>query len=145
MHKGAKMVNPEIINERLAEMEGNIILLKELKNTPLEEFCDNPKIFKLAERCLEISIQCILDICHHIIVDNNWPRPKDNKEAILIIGRRGVIPPDFSCRILPMAGLRNILVHEYFKIDPKQIYHHLQKLDDFRTFQKHIIDFLKAA
>lgn len=60
------MVNPEIINERLREMEENITLLKDLKSTPLDKFRDDPKIFKLAERCLQISIQCLLDICHHI-------------------------------------------------------------------------------
>lgn len=51
----------------------------------------------------------------------------------------------FAIRILPMAGLRNILIHEYFKIDLERIYQHLQNLEDFRTFQKHIIKFLKAA
>ena len=45
----------------------------------------------------------------------------------------------------PMVGLRNILVHEYIKIDPKQIYQHLQNLDDFRTFQKHIVKLLESA
>ena len=137
------MVNPEIINERLQEINENITLLEELKTIPFDRFRNDPKTFKCAERCLEISIQCILDICHHIIVDNNWPRPKDNKEAILTIGQKGVIPPDFADHILPMAGLRNILVHEYFKIDQKRLYDHLQNLGDFRAFQKHIIEFLK--
>lgn len=137
------MVNPEIINERLREMDENISLLEELRTMPFNKFHDDPKISKCVERCLEISIQCILDICHHIIVDNNWPRPKDNKEAILTLGQKKIIPSDFANRIQQMAGLRNILVHEYLKIDPKQIYQHLQNLGDFRTFQKHIIEFLR--
>lgn len=137
------MVNPEIINERLRAMEENLILLEEFKSTPFDKFNDDPKILKSAERCLQISIQCILDICHHIIVENNYPRPKDNKETIEIITTNNIIPGDFAQRILPMAGLRNILVHDYLKIDPKQIYQHLQNLNDFRTFQKHIIAFLK--
>ncbi len=137
------MVNPEIINDRLKKIEENLSLLKELKSTPFDKFCNDLKTFKCIERCLEVSIQCILDICHHIIVDNNWPRPKDNKEAIVTISRKGIIPSDFANRILPMAGLRNILAHEYLKVDPKLIYQHLQNLDDFRTFQKHIVKFLK--
>lgn len=56
-----------------------------------------------------------------------------------------IIPQDFANRILPMAGLRNILVHEYSKIDLNIIYRQLQNLDDFRTFQKHIIEFLESA
>lgn len=136
------MVNPEIINERLREMEENLILLEELKSTPADKFRDDPRIFKLAERCLEVSIQALLDICHHIIADNRWPKPKDNQEAIEILARHKIIPPDFARAILPMAGLRNLLVHEYAKIDPALIYQHCQNLADFRTFQKYIVKFL---
>ena len=70
------MVNPEIINERLREINEHILLLEELKNTPFDKFCNDPEVSKCAERCLEISIQCILDICHHIVVGNNWPPAK---------------------------------------------------------------------
>jgi uncharacterized protein YutE (UPF0331/DUF86 family) len=79
------MTNPEIINERLREIEENIALLKELRLIPSKKFCVDPKIYKLAERCLQIAIQSLLDICHRIIVENNWPRPKENKEAILTL------------------------------------------------------------
>ena len=137
------MVNRETITERLREIEENIVLLEELKPIPFDEFRDDPKTLKCVERCLEVSIQCILDICHHIIVDNNWPRPKDNKEAILTISQKGIIPSEFANRILPMAGLRNILAHEYLKIDLNKLYEYLQNLQDFRIFQKHIIKFLK--
>lgn len=139
------MVNPEIINERLKEIEENLVLLEELKSMALDKFLRDPKIFKLAERCLETSIQSILDICHHIIADNAWPRPKDNQEAIEILGRHEIIPADFAKTILPMAGLRNILVHEYTRIDPAIIYRHCQNIDDFRVFQKHIVKFLNKS
>lgn len=137
------MVNPEIINERLEEIQENIALLEELKATPEKQFCNDPKIFKLAERCLEISIQAFLDIAHHIIVGNNWQRPQDNKEAIATLAKRGVIPLQFAKTILPLAGLRNILAHEYLKVNPSIIYKHIKKLDDFRKLEKHITAYLK--
>lgn len=137
------MVNRETITERLRAIEENIVLLEELKSIPFDKFRDDPKTSKCVERCLEVSIQCILDICHHIIVDNNWPRPKDNKEAILTISQKGIIPSEFADRILPMAGLRNILAHEYLKVDLDKLYKHLQNLDDFHAFQKHILAYIK--
>ena len=139
------MVNPASINERLREMDENLILLDEFKAISFDKFRADKKTLKCVERCLEISIQCILDICHHIIVDNNWPRPKDNAEALLTIGQKGLIPLGFAKRILPMVGLRNLLAHEYLKIDPKKLYKYLRNIDDFRAFQKHIIKFLKKA
>jgi len=139
------MVNPEIINERLLEMEENITLLKELKSIPFDKFRNEPKTFKAAERCLQVSIQCLLDICHHIIVESDWPRPKDNKEAIMELGQKGVIPFSFAKHILPTANLRNLLVHEYTKIDTALIYKHLKDIEDFRKFQKYILKYIKQA
>jgi len=139
------MVNPSTVNERLNKMRENILLLEDLKSASADKFCNDPKIFKLAEHCLQVSIQCLLDICHHIIVDNDWPRPRDNKEALQIIASKKIIPEDFAKKIEPMIGLRNILVHEYLKIDPQKIYEHLQNLDDSREFQKYIVTYLKSA
>ncbi len=139
------MTNPEIIKERLKEIDENLKILSEFTRLSAANFISNTTTYKAAERCLEISIQCVLDICHHIIAENNWPRPKDNQEAILIIGQRKVIPLAFSKRISPMAGLRNILVHEYIKIDPAIIHKHLSRLNDFRQFQKHILVYLKKT
>lgn len=137
------MINPEIIKERLQEMDENLKILAELKELYKEKFKSDPKIFKLAEYCLQISIQALLDICQYIIAANSWRRPRDNQEVIKIIAANNIIPQDFAKRILPMAGLRNILVHDYLKIDLDKIYQHLQNLQDFRTFQKHIIAYLK--
>lgn len=137
------MINSDIIKERMLEIDENLKILEDLRRIKREDFQKDPKIFKLAEHCLQISIQALLDICHYIIANNNWPRPRDNQEAIKIIARNNVIPEDFSQRILPMAGLRNILIHEYLKIDLERIYNHLQNLQDFREFQKHILTYLK--
>jgi len=138
------MVNKEIINERLREIEENLEILEEIKTTDKDKFCSDPKIFKLAERCLELSIQALLDICHHIISANNWQKPKSNYQAIEIIAEGKVIPREFAKKIAPMAGLRNILIHEYIKIDPAIIYQHIQDLGDFYQFEKHIVKYLSV-
>lgn len=137
------MINPDIIKERLQEIDENLKILAELKKLSKEKFKSDPKIFKLAERCLEVSIQALLDIAHHIIAANNMMRPRDNKDVLGIIAAQKIIPRDFAKRIEPMVGLRNILIHEYLKIDPERIYNHLQYLQDFRAFQKHILTYLK--
>ena len=139
------MVNPEIINERLRAMEENIILLEELRSVPFDKFRKDPKTFKLALYALQICIQSLLDICHHIIVENNLPKPSTNQETIKTISENNIIPAEFANTLLPVVGLRNILVHEYIKVGLDKIYKHLQELDDFRTFQKHIVKFLQKA
>ena len=137
------MINNEIIKDRLEKMDENLKILWELKSVKKDEFVSDPKTYKLAERCLQLSIQALLDMCHYIIAGNNWERPKDNREAIEIIAQHKVLPVKFAKTILPLAGLRNLLVHEYVKVRPDLLYQHLAKLRDFRTFQKLIIEHIK--
>lgn len=139
------MINSQVILDRLEEMDENPNLLSELREIDLHKFQNEPKIYKLAERCLEISIECLLDICHYIIANNNWTRPKDNSEAIITLGEKGILPLNFAQKIVGMANLRNILVHVYLKIDRSVLYQNIQRIDDFRQFQKHILPYLKKA
>jgi uncharacterized protein YutE (UPF0331/DUF86 family) len=137
------MIKSEPIKERLKLIDETIPILKDLKATPLDKFKDDKKLQMLAERCLELSIQSLLDIAHYIIAQNNWDRSSENKEAILTLGIKGIIPKDFSKRIESMAGLRNLLAHEYLKIDPLKIYKHIQHLEDFREFSRYILEYIK--
>ena len=86
------------------------------------------------ERNLEIAAQCCIDISHRIISMENARKPADYHEAILRMGELGVLPADFARRLAPIAGFRNILVHEYLSVDWNEVYDHLQQLDDLVRF-----------
>lgn len=52
---------------------------------------------------------------------------------------RGFLPIDLAQRLMPMAGLRNILVHDYLDLDRGKIYDLLQDcLEDFEQFATQI-------
>ena len=50
------------------------------------------------------------------------------------MGELGVTPPDFARQLAPLAGFRNILIHEYLTIDWDIIYQRLHNLDNFEQF-----------
>jgi len=137
------MNNQEILKRHIEDLYENLAILDELKSIPLKQFKEDKKTIKISERCLQLSIQCLLDISHYIITNNNFARPKDNREAILTLGAKGIIPKDFANKISPMAGLRNLLVHEYTKIDPARIYEHIHRLENFRDFSRHILKYIE--
>jgi len=136
-------MNNQVIKERLSEMDENIRILEDLRDMSLDVFSTNPKIYKLAERCFQLAIECVIDICHYIIAQNNWVRPADNAEAILRLGEHGVIPNDFATKIFSMVSFRNILVHAYLKIDRSIVFDNLQELNDFIIFQEHVIQYME--
>lgn len=117
-------------------------LQKEVKNegTFLADF----HLFGNTERYLQLTIQAIVDIAHLIIIDLELKRPEDNYEAISLLLENKIISGTLAEKLNKMVGLRNILVHEYGKIDRKKIYQILKtQIKDLETFQKQITKFIK--
>lgn len=76
-----------------------------------------------------------IDIAIHIVVDNNIGNPETFWEAFDILNKEKYLSDDEAKTYRNMVGLRNILSHEYLKIDKKIIYDVLQnKLIDIKKF-----------
>lgn len=57
-----------------------------------------------------------------------------------------MIPVDFAESIKSMAGLRNILVHEYTEVNMKKLTDVLNNsLDDFSKFATFVMNFLENS
>jgi len=117
-------------------------LQKEAKNEKM--FISDFHLFGNTERYLQLCIQIIIDISHLIIIDLGLERPEDNYEAVSVLYEKKIISEKLAQKLTKMIGLRNILVHEYGKIDRKKIYKILkEKLNDLEEFKKQILKFLK--
>ena len=80
-----------------------------------------------------------------MIIDQGIQRPDDNYEAVSLLHGQGVISEPLAGALTKMVGLRNILVHEYGKIDRKKVYEILTtRIGDLEEFQKQILAHLKA-
>jgi uncharacterized protein YutE (UPF0331/DUF86 family) len=90
----------------------------------------------IVERNLEVAAQCCIDISHRIISMENARKPVNYYDAILSMGELGVLPPDFARHLAPLAGFRNVLVHEYLGVDWDHVYQHLQHLEDLERFAR---------
>jgi len=130
------------IERRLDELSERLERLKPLRRKPRIEFDQDPYLKDIVERNLEVAVQCCLDICHRIIVVENAQKPVDYYEAIRSMSGLGVLPADFATELAPLAGFRNILVHEYLVVDWDLVYSHLQHLDDLERFTRYIREWL---
>jgi uncharacterized protein YutE (UPF0331/DUF86 family) len=96
------------------------------------------------ERNLEVAAQCCLDICHRIISIERALKLGDYHEAFLRMSELGVLPPKFARKLAPIAGFRNILVHEYLGIDWNEVYSNLKKTKDLVKFSEYIRKWLQT-
>jgi uncharacterized protein YutE (UPF0331/DUF86 family) len=97
----------------------------------------------IVERNLEIAAQCCIDISNRIISLEKAQKPKDYHEAIIRMGELGVLPSDFARGLAPIAGFRNILVHEYLSVDWDEVYKQLKNLDELVQYAGFVVEWLR--
>jgi uncharacterized protein YutE (UPF0331/DUF86 family) len=128
----------------LDELSARLGRLEPLKSKSKAEFDADPYLRDIAERNLEVAAQCVLDISHRLISLAGASRPRDYYESILRLGELGVLPPEFAAHLAPLAGFRNILVHEYLEVDWREVYRKLQQLDDLARFADGVRQWLRV-
>lgn len=126
------------IERRLSELSERLARLRPLVGRPRSDFDADPYLRDIVERNLEVAVQCCIDIAHRIISLEGARKPGDYYAAILQLGELGVLTPEFARRLAPMAGFRNILVHEYLVIEWDEVHRNLNRLDDLERFADHV-------
>ena len=125
------------------ELSERLARLQPLRDRARSDFDQDPYLRDIVERNLEMAAQCCIDTSHRIISLEGAQKPVDYYDAILRMGELGVLPPDFARHLAPLAGFRNILVHEYVSVDWDQVYRNLQQLEDLERFASFIRGWLR--
>ncbi len=138
------LVDREIIDYRLGKLRDHANRLAKICELSLQKFEKEPDQRLIAERCLQVCIEAIIDIGNHIIAAKGLGKPKDYRNVLQILADRSVLDQQFVRSLLPLIGLRNRLVHEYGDIDPKLLHENLQQhLQDFSHFAQLIVDYVE--
>jgi uncharacterized protein YutE (UPF0331/DUF86 family) len=135
-----------LIRRRLADLQRNLQTLQQWKPVPYEDWAGNTERVWAVQHGLQTSIQIVLDIGNHLLADLAENNVEDYSSVIVQLGTTGLLPAEFADRIRPMAGFRNLLVHEYAEVDLKEVHRILRDhLGDFEDFGKHIEAYLSKA
>jgi len=129
----------ERVLARIDELDG---YLRELHEIMPANFEDYKKIEKkrACERLLQVSIECIISICALIVSGLRLGLPSEEDDLFEKLEQAEVISSSTKETLKRMKGFRNILVHEYGRIDDGHVYEVLKnKLDDFEVFKKEIL------
>jgi len=98
----------------------------------------------IIERNLEVAAQAAIDIANRIISIEGLEKPRDYYEAILRLGEAEILPLDFAQYLAPIAGFRNILVHDYMDIDWNEVHSNLHQLHDLSKFMDYVKKWMKS-
>ena len=118
----------ESIQARLTIANEAINVLEQLVNFPESELLNNPiNIFAL-KGALIITLQALLDLGLMSIRAVGWPMPSKYKEIADILREKNVLSKEKANALKALAGLRNILVYLYDRVDREVILEAKDKL-----------------
>jgi uncharacterized protein YutE (UPF0331/DUF86 family) len=116
------VVKKEVFEARLERVREYLDILDSVLKFDERIFLSDPFIYSTAERNLHLIIEALIDIGNHVISDRGYPKPETYAEVFRILRDRDVISENLFNQIDGMTSFRNLLVHDYLKIDRKQIY-----------------------
>lgn len=138
------MVNPDKVKDLLARLSSYVEKLEIIARFSLQEFQGSFMHVESAKHLLQVSIECCLDISHHIIASERYRTPGTYVESLEILAEESVIPQEYLASFRQMVRFRNRLVHLYWDVEEVDLYEILQtRLGDFDVFASNIVAFMQ--
>jgi uncharacterized protein YutE (UPF0331/DUF86 family) len=125
----------ETIRARLLRLEEVITQLQELGRLDFDTLHGNLRDIWAAERGLQLGAEILLDIGNHV-VSGHFGAPSATYEDILEqLALHGVLSQELRQRLKGLGGFRNVLVHDYMRLDPRMVWDNLRRAPgDFSEF-----------
>jgi uncharacterized protein YutE (UPF0331/DUF86 family) len=112
------MVDRDLILRRLASLETYLGQLAPYRGTGVDAYRADWKTQRIVERTLHLAIETCMDVADHIVADRRLRVPETGAESFEILAEAGLLPAPLGTALASMVGFRNILVHDYTRIDP---------------------------
>jgi uncharacterized protein YutE (UPF0331/DUF86 family) len=136
-------LDAQVIASRLAALDEYLTLLAPLAALDLEAFKSDPRNYGSAERFLQLAIESIFDIGTHCISALRLARPATYGDVLPTLAEASVITRETATDLMGLAGFRNLLVHDYTRVDRARVHAFLgTRLDGFRRFAADIAEFV---
>ncbi|MGA9348269.1 MAG: HepT-like ribonuclease domain-containing protein [Anaerolineae bacterium] len=69
-----------------------------------------------------MAIEACLDIGRRLIALEGFRYPEDNRDVFQVLREEGVVSQELLPSLVDMARFRNLVVHDYAKIDDAKVY-----------------------
>jgi uncharacterized protein YutE (UPF0331/DUF86 family) len=130
---------------RLDELDARLQELRSIAPGRFEDYLATEKR-RACERLLEICVQGVIDTCALLVTGLRLGLPAEEDDLFQKLARRGVISPAMAETLRRMKGLRNLLAHEYGRINDQIVFETVHgHLGDFDAFKGEVLAFLRKS
>ena len=126
------------INEKIDEITELIEQFRSIVPSNLDEYKSNLEKRAACERYFEKIVEAVVDLAFLFIKFKKLKIPQDDADAFNILLDNKIIDNNLSVRLKDAKGMRNIIAHEYGKIDDEIVFEAITK-----ELEKDVRDFIK--
>lgn len=121
------MSNRNVMQKRLDKLREYLALLRQIRKHSKKKYISDQLIHGSGERYLHLAAECALDIGSHIVASQKLGSPGSYREVFTILGEAGILNAELTHKMEDLAGLRNVLAHDYLRIDHAKTYDAIKK------------------
>ena len=129
------MVDRDFVLRKLADVERYLGELSEFRDIDQAAYASDWKTQRIVERTLHLAIEACMDVADHLVADRRLPVPETAAGAFITLADAGVFEPEIGKALGRMVAFRNILVHDYARLDHRSVLRvlrsHVQDLEAF--------------
>lgn len=138
------MIDRERILAKLADLDSYLNELAQIAPSSFEEYIRSIEKRRACERLLQISIEAVIDICAILVQSLKLGLPSEEDDIFEKLVNAGAISSEMAKTLKRMKGFRNILVHEYGRVDDKIVFDIItNRMGDFEVFKREVFEALK--
>jgi uncharacterized protein YutE (UPF0331/DUF86 family)/predicted nucleotidyltransferase len=143
-----RTMDPERVDGYLSSLDQAVAQLRRLQSRvpSFVAFQSDLDTRELCVHYLRIALESVLDICRHFLAVVGVSLVEvDTTNLIELAGERGLLDPGFAYSIRKMAGMRNAIVHVYWRLDYQAIYQAVtERLADLDEFGRQVRAYLRG-
>jgi uncharacterized protein YutE (UPF0331/DUF86 family) len=137
------VIDRDRVLARLDELEGYLGELRTVAPDRFEAY-QRTETKRACERLIQLSVEAVIDICALLVVGLRLGLPGEEDDLFERLLRHGAISDPMTAILRRMKGLRNLLVHEYGRINDELVFETVHgRLGDFDAFKDEVLAFLK--
>jgi uncharacterized protein YutE (UPF0331/DUF86 family) len=140
------MVDRDLVLRRLADLETYLSQLAPFRQIDLDSYRDDWKTQRIVERTLHLAIETCMDVADHLVADARLRVPETGAATFDILAEGGILSRALAPALGRMVGFRNILVHDYTRIDQALVLKILrQDISDLERFRDEVVAYIRAG
>jgi uncharacterized protein YutE (UPF0331/DUF86 family) len=141
-----QVVDTDLILAKAGSIKKHLNRVFEKRETDLRTFLKDIDRQESILFNIQMAVQNCIDIAAHIISDQGLGVPGSTNEMFYLLEENGYLDNEITEKMVKAVGLRNLIVHEYSKIDLDQIFEVAQKdITDLNEYLKSIFKKLDLA